>query len=87
MNSGSRNPKLPNQTDTNSDDEPWIPDEDFGELFIHMDENNNCVISGPPEKVAEIKKHIANIITEEIPTSIDPEKLQNVDNIEFQKDC
>lgn len=71
------------QNTNNSDDEPWTPEEDFPEVFIRMDENNNCIISGPPDKVNKLKEQIAKIVMEEGST-IDDDKLKSIKSFEFQ---
>lgn len=71
------------QKTINSDDEPWTPEEDFPEVFIRLDENNNCIISGPPEKVNELKKQIAQIVMEGS-NNVDDEKLKSIKSFEFQ---
>lgn len=79
-----QNESNPTQKNSNnSDDEPWSPEEDFHEVFIRLDENNNCIISGPPEKVNKLKELIAKIIKGEDNT-IDDEKLKSVKSFEFQ---
>ena len=62
---------------------PWTPEEDFPEVFIRMDENNNCIISGPPDKVNKLKEQIAKIVMEEGST-IDDDKLKSIKSFEFQ---
>lgn len=80
MSKNSHNQNLENKDD--SDDEPWTPEEDFNEVYIHLDENNNCIISGPPDKVNKLKEQIANIALGD--GSIDSEKLKSITNFDFQ---
>ena len=68
---------------TNNSNEAWTPEEDFQEVFIRLDENNNCVISGPTAKVQELKEQISQIITEGC-EPIDEEKLKSIRSFEFQ---
>ncbi|OHT09767.1 hypothetical protein TRFO_21190 [Tritrichomonas foetus] len=69
--------------DSSDDDAPWEPEDDFNEVFIRVDENNNCVISGPPEKVAKIKEQIVNAVLDG-QDKIAASKLNSINSFEFQ---
>jgi hypothetical protein len=67
----SDEPKLPPPA---IDDLPWEPGVDFGHVFIRVNEANECVISGPPDQVAEVRKQIVDLLLEgakeQIPDSV-----------------
>jgi hypothetical protein len=56
------------------DNEPWTPDDDFGELFIRVSGNGSCVISGPEGQVDALRKQVIEILSEgqeeKIPESV-----------------
>jgi hypothetical protein len=68
---GSDEPKLP---PPDIDDLPWEPGPDFGHVFIRVNEANECVISGPPDQVAEVRRQIVDLLLEgakdQIPDSV-----------------
>lgn len=44
------------------DEEPWTPSDSFDEVVIRVNEKGECVVAGPEEKVAEVKKEILQFL-------------------------
>ena len=40
------------------DEEPWKPGDGFSEVFIRVNEKGECVVSGPKDRVADLKREI-----------------------------
>jgi hypothetical protein len=43
---------------------PWEPDAAFPFLFIRVNPQGQCVVSGPPDQVAQVKKQLLDFLSE-----------------------
>lgn len=77
-------PPLPTNIDNDLPDEIWEPDKDFNELYIHIDQNNNCIISGPKEKLKEIKSQIVKTIDSDI-SQIIQTRIESINSISIEE--
>ena len=80
-NNNAANPGANNSDD--DEDAPWTPGDDFQELFIRMEPNNTCVISGPSDQVKEMKEKIASIVIKAQEMDKIKSKLQSINTFEF----
>jgi hypothetical protein len=46
------------------DETPWEPDAAFPFLYIRVNPQGQCVISGPPDQVAQVKKQLVDFLSE-----------------------
>jgi hypothetical protein len=63
-NSPSQSDDPPKQLPIEDDDTPWEPNPSFQHAFIRLNSQGECVISGPPDEVAQIKKKLIEFLTE-----------------------
>jgi hypothetical protein len=47
------------------DEAPWEPDPGFRFLYIRVNQQGECVISGPPDQVAQIKRQLFDLLSED----------------------
>jgi hypothetical protein len=47
-----------------NDDEPWQPNPSFQHAFVRFNVQRECVISGPPDEVNQIRKNLVEFLTE-----------------------
>lgn len=60
------------------DEEPWQPSEGFDEVFVRINEKGECVVSGPKEKVAQVKAEILGYLSKGQEKGL-PETIQKIE--------
>lgn len=60
------------------DEEPWTPSDSFDEVVIRVNEKGECVVAGPEEKVAEVKKEILEFLGKG-QQSVLPETIERIE--------
>jgi acyl transferase domain-containing protein len=44
------------------EDAPWEPGPDFQQVFIRVNSQGECVISGPQDQVARLRKQLVDLL-------------------------